>query len=187
MASVRPGHRRKQVLIKKDFQYKFILKFCLVILAGIIVSTGLLFFFSQGTLTTSFSDSRLVIKDTGFAILPGAIFTNLITLALITIAAIAVTLYVSHKVAGPMFRFEADLKVIGQGDLKMKVRLREKDQLMDFVSHLNSMTSSLHEKVVDIREGVEQLTEIASGQDTPQELIDGLKALNEKFESNFKL
>ena len=86
-----------------------------------------------------------------------------------------------------MFRFEADLKVIGQGDLKMKVRLREKDQLMDFVSHLNSMTSSLHEKVVDIREGVEQLTEIASGQDTPQELIDGLKALNEKFESNFKL
>jgi methyl-accepting chemotaxis protein len=187
MASVSPLHRRKQVLIKKDFQYKFILKFCLVILAGITVSTGLLFLFSQGTLTTSFNDSRLVIKDTGFAILPGAIFTNLITLALITIATIAVTLYVSHKVAGPMFRFEADLKVIGQGDLTMKVRLRQKDQLMEFVNHLNSMTSNLHGKVVDIREGIDQLTEAASKQDAPQELIDGLKELNRKIESNFKL
>ena len=75
-----PGQQtqqRKTHLIKKEFQYKFILKFCLIILAGVIVSTSLLFAFSQDTLTSSFNQSRLVIRSTGYAILPAVVYTNL--------------------------------------------------------------------------------------------------------------
>jgi len=39
-------HRRRQYFIKRDFQFRFILKFCLIVLAGVIISTGLLFLFS---------------------------------------------------------------------------------------------------------------------------------------------
>ena len=37
--------KRKIHFIKKDFQFRFILKFCLVILAGVTISTGLFSFF----------------------------------------------------------------------------------------------------------------------------------------------
>lgn len=179
--------KRRRYFIKKDFQFRFIFKFCLLILLGVVISTGLLFLFSQDTLTSSFDQSRLVIKQTSFAILPAAIYTNVITLALITLATIAVTLFVSHKLAGPMFRFEEDIKVIGDGDLTKRVRLRKKDQLTAIVDSLNGMTTSLHEKLLTIHREVEQLTETASEQNAPQELIDGLKALHQKIETNFKL
>ena len=68
--------KRKIHFIKKDFQFKFILKFCLVVLAGVTISTGALFFFSSDTLTSSFQDSRLVIKSTSLAILPIVLYTN---------------------------------------------------------------------------------------------------------------
>ena len=187
MTQERPHFRRRHYFIKKGFQFRFILKFCLLILLGVVISTGLLFLFSQDTLTSSFDKSKLVIEKTAFAILPAAIYTNLITLGLITLATIAVTLFVSHKLAGPMFRFEADLKVIGDGDLTKIVRLRKKDQMMSIVESLNQMTASLREKLITVHSSVEQMTEKASGQGASQELIDGLKDLRQKIEDNFKI
>ena len=180
-------YKRRQYFIKKDFQFKFILKFCLIVLIGTILSTGLLFLFSQGTLTSSFQQSRLVIKNTSLAILPAVIYTNLITLGLITLATIVVTLFVSHKIAGPLFRFEKELKEIEKGDLTKSIRLRKKDQTTDMADSLNKMTAGLHEKVLDIRTGVENLIELASKQNAPQELIEDLNHLHQKIGINFKI
>ncbi len=141
------NYKRKTVYIKQDFQFKFILKFCLLLVAGVVISTGLLFLFSQGTLTSSFENSRLVIRDTGTAILPAILMTNLITLGIICVAAIFVTLYISHRIAGPMFRFETDLKKIESGDLCLKINLRQKDQFSEMAAALNNMTKGLHRKI----------------------------------------
>ena len=120
MSQGKKPYTRSHYFIKKDFQTKFILKFCLLLLAGVIVSTGLLFLFSQDSLTSSFQNSRLVIKNTALAILPTVVYTGLITLALLAIATIIVTLFISHRIAGPMFRFEKELKEIGEGNLTKK-------------------------------------------------------------------
>ena len=180
-------YRRKNYFIKRDFQSKFILKFCLIILIGTILSTGLLFLFSQGTLTSSFQQSRLVIKNTSLAILPAVIYTNLITLGMITLATIVVTLFVSHKIAGPLFRFEKELKEIEKGNLTKSIKLRKKDQTTDMADSLNKMSAGLHEKVLDIRIGVENLIESASKQNAPQELIEDLNHLHQKIGMNFKI
>lgn len=180
-------YKRKNYFIKRDFQSKFILKFCLIILIGTILSTGLLFLFSQGTLTSSFQQSRLVIKNTSLAILPAVIYINLITLGLITLATIVVTLFVSHKIAGPLFRFEKELKEIEKGDLTKSIKLREKDQTTNLADSLNKMTAGLHEKVLEIRTGVENLIESASKQNAPQELIEDLNHLHQKIGMNFKI
>ena len=179
-------YKRKQLYIKKDYQLRFILKFCLIILAGAFISTGLLFLFSQGTLTSSFEHSRLVVKNTSFAILPAAILTNIITLILITLASIVVVLFISHKIAGPMFRFEKDLNEIGQGEFTKKITLRKKDQFTDMADNLNNMTTNLHDKVLAIQTEVEQLLESASKHKTP-ELIGGLNHLHQSIHKHFKI
>ena len=106
MARQKPQFRRRNYFVKKDFQLGFIVKFCALVLLGVVISTGLLLFFSQDTLTSSFQQSRLVIRNTAWAILPAALLTNLITLGLISFATILVTLFISHKLAGPLFRFD---------------------------------------------------------------------------------
>ena len=179
--------KRKLRFIKKDFQLKFILKFCLLILAGVIISTGALFFFSSGTLTSCFKDSRLVITNTSLAILPTVIYTNLITLGLITIASIAVTLIVSHRLFGPLYRFEKDLQEIGRGNLVKHISLRKEDQLKDFVVSINNMTASLHSKVSHIQSEVFQVIKSASLENVPKEIIEELDRLHQKIGTNFKL
>ena len=179
--------KRKIHFIKKDFQFKFILKFCLVVLAGVTISTGALFFFSSGTLTSSFQDSRLVIKSTSLAILPVVLYTNLITLGLITLASIAVTLFVSHRLFGPLYRFEMDLKDIGTGNLLKQIRLREKDQLTEVVATINKMTTEIHRKVSGIRGEVNQIIKSASRENVPEEIIEELNRLRQGIDARFKL
>ena len=180
-------HRRKQYFIKKRFQFRFILKFCLLLLGGVIISTALLFFFSKGTLTSSFRDSRLVIENTGSAILPAVIYTNLITLALISIAVIAVTLFVSHKIAGPMYRFENELKQVSQGNLTKHITLRQEDQMTDIGDELNVMIASLHDRVAEIQSHVDRLVETADAQSLPAETVDQLKQLQKRVNERFTL
>ena len=187
MSHAAESYKRRKFLIKKEFQVRFILKFCLLLLVGIAISTGLLFLFSQDTLTSSFEQSRLVIKSTGQAILPSVIYTNLITLGLVTLATIVVTLFVSHKIAGPMFRFEKELKQVAEGDLTKRVVLRKKDQITDMAGCLNDMISSLHEKLLDIQTDVERIRQSASRQNAPKELIEELNKLHQNIANNFRI
>ena len=110
MSKDKKSNRRKNYFIKKGFQVRFILKFCSLVLVSVIMSTGLLFLFSRGTLTTSYQQSRLIIRNTASAILPTTIYINLVILGLITLATIVIILIISHKLAGPLFRFEKELK-----------------------------------------------------------------------------
>ena len=179
--------KRRVRFIKKDFQVRFILKFCLLVLAGTALSTGALFFFSSGTLTSSFQDSRLVIKSTSLAILPVVLYTNLITLALIALATAVVTFIISHRLFGPLYRFEKNLEEIGNGNLVKKIRLRKKNQLTDFVATINNMTSSLNSRVSHIEVGLAEIIETAPLKNLPEETTEELKRLYGKIGTSFKL
>ncbi|MCD6298210.1 MAG: methyl-accepting chemotaxis protein [Deltaproteobacteria bacterium] len=181
------SYKRRHFFVKKGYQFVFILKFCLIVIAGAVISTGLLFLFSQGTLTSSFRNSSLAIEKTGFAILPSVLYTNIITLILILLATITVVLFISHKIAGPMFRFEKELKEIGQGNLTKSIRLRNKDQITDMATDLNSMTASLHDKVTAIQNDVEQVIEFASKQNASEKIIEELRHLDQSIHKHFKL
>ena len=186
MAQNRP-YKRRHFFVKKGYQFVFILKFCLIVIAGALVSTGLLFLFSQGTLTSSFQNSSLVIENTGFAILPSVFYTNIITLVLILLATITVVLFISHKIAGPMFRFEKELKEIGQGDLTKMIRLRNKDQITEIATGLNSMTANLHDKVAAIQNELEQAIELASKENASEKVMEELRNLDQSIHKRFKL
>ena len=187
MGQNKSPHRRKYYFIKRDFQLKFIIKFCLVVLIGVAIATGLLLLFSQDTLTSSFNQSRLEIKSTALAIFPTVLYTNLITLGLITLATIAVMLFISHKLAGPLFRFEKEIEVIGEGDLTRAIKLRKEDQIIEMADSLNRMSTQLREKLLGIQADLTHIIESASKRNRSDKLIDDLKDLHHKIETSFKI
>ncbi len=187
MAKNKLNNQRKTHIVKMDFQIGFILKFCLLLLLGVVISTGLLFLFSQDTLTSSFHQSRLVITTTGMAILPAVIYTNLITLGLITIAAIFVTLYISHKIAGPIYRFEKELKTIGSGNLTTKINLRENDQVRDMADSINIMVETLREKMQSIQTTVDDMKSCSAQSSAPEDIVLMIENLDKKIQETFKI
>jgi len=111
----------------------------------------------------------------------------LVILGLITLATIVIILIISHKLAGPLFRFEKELKEIGKGNLTTVISLRKKDQIADLADSLNNMTDSLRDRVLAIQKEVEHLTETASQVNAPEEIVEQLNQLHQKIVSNFKI
>jgi methyl-accepting chemotaxis protein len=175
---------RRQYFIKKDFQTRFIVKFILVLVIGGFISVGLTLLTTRGTLTTSFVDSRLLIQDTPLVILPSVVLTTVISIAVVGIIVAIVTLLVSHKIAGPMFRFEKDIERIARGDLKSQIHLRKGDQFQEMVTSINAMIDSLNVKLSEIRE---EVVKQAENQALPEACRAEFDKLNQKINSRFML
>ena len=54
---------------------------------------------------------------------------------------------VSHRMAGPVFKFEKSCATVGEGDLTHRVFLRKGDQLTDLQDQFNNMTGAVNEVV----------------------------------------
>lgn len=153
--------KRRQYYIKKDFQARFIARFFGILVLGGLISVALTFANNRDTLTAVYANSRLMIQNTSLAIMPSVIFTTIITTLVISLVAVVVTLLVSHKIAGPMFRFEKDIQRITGGDLKSRIHIRKGDQFQEMAVSLNEMVQSLSDRITEVRDnGGSQSAEI---------------------------
>ncbi len=177
--------KRRKFFIDREFQSKFIIKFCLLVILACILFGGLIYLLSSETATTTFENSRLVIKSTADYLLPLLALTSLITIIVVGLAMIITTLFISHKIAGPAYRFEKVANVIASGDLTLDVSLRSKDQLQPIAKSLAEMVKKLRFQILKIKEGISELTncveKIKSSQDEKLKvhIIDLEKVINE--------
>lgn len=173
--------------IKRDFQIRFILKLCLLTLVGGLIFSGMILIFSQGTLTTSFHEARVVVKETSIAVLPAVIYTNLMMLAIALLAVAGVIFYLTRKIIKPLFRFEDDIEAIGKGDLTTKIRYRTHDQTTLLAQNINLMTASLNGKVRGIQSGLQQIIESASNKEVPEGFVVDLIRVHRRIGRIFKI
>ena len=112
-----------------------------------------------------------------------------------------ISVFVSHKIAGPVYRLEETTKLIAAGDLTHKVHLRQGDELGDLQDAFNSMSDSLCNMVKKDREVIDRLGKTGDSlrqkidsknldQETMEEIAYELNAIIEELKlvtSNFKL
>ena len=60
-------------------------------------------------------------------------------------------IFVSHKMAGPMYRFEHSAEAIKKGDLKARFKIRKGDEMRKTASFLEGMTESLRVDIEKIK------------------------------------
>lgn len=154
------GYKRKNYFINRVFQSEFILKFCGLVIIGSAVFGIILYLFSKHTLTTSFENSRLVIKSTADYIFPGLLFGGLIVSIFTALAASVVVVLMTHRIAGPMYRFEKYINEIGSGRFCSDLKIRKKDQFQNVAGSLNKMTQDLKLGLIEVNEVSEKLDKL---------------------------
>lgn len=179
-------NRRKNYYIKKDFQRNFILKFCILALAGSAVSGIIIYAMSLTTVTTTFENSKLVIKSTADFILPAVLLSSLAFIIVVGIASIAITLFTSHKIAGPLYRMEKDIREVAAGNLRQEFNLRVGDEIRPMAEALNEMSGFLKGRISIMKLLIADLEsyERHSGSSLPPDIkkkIEALKAEADKF------
>lgn len=154
------GNKRRQYFINKTFQSEFILKFCGIVMLGSIVFAVILYLFSKHTLTTSFENSRLVIKSTADYIFPGLLFGGIIAAIITAFAASVVVMLMTHRIAGPMYRFERYVNEIGAGGFCPDLKIRKKDQFQNMADGLNKMTQGLKFGLLEVNNVSDKLDKL---------------------------
>jgi len=183
----KPRNRRRNYFIDKKFQRNFIIKFCSLVVLGSVISGAIIYAMSMSTVTTTFENSRLKIKTTADYILPAVLLSSVIVIFLIGIAAIAVTLFTSHKIAGPLYRIEQDIKEIESGNLQKKISLRHSDEIKRLAAGLNDMTETIRTDVDEVKKGIREIEDIVQSSDgvplKANEKIKDVKSVLRKFKT----
>ena len=70
----------------------------------------------------------------------------------------AFSIFITHKLAGPVFVFERMAKDIAGGDLTIRVKLRKGDDLLDLSGDLNQMADNLESLLINLDEEYKKLS-----------------------------
>lgn len=145
MTTTKKTFRRRQYIIKKGLQFRYIgIVFALALLASIV--TGYTVFATGWTLlgeklANVYPQGRLVyvFRTTNLALMRNLLFVSPFIFIL--------GLFFSHKIAGPVYRIEKSLYEIIKGNLTLKIRLRKGDELWDLANLLTTLTESFNNSV----------------------------------------
>jgi methyl-accepting chemotaxis protein len=172
--------RRRIRIVKMEFQRDFILKFCAIIIFSALVISAIVYILSMSSATTVFENSRLEIKRTADFILPLLILSSLVAIIAAGAVTIIVTLFISHRIAGPLYRMEKDIADVTNGNLGLNIRVREKDELQNLAKSLDQMVKSIRNTVVEVKNELADISDATlSDKDKPR--LGKAKNLLKKF------
>ena len=135
MAEDNQRFQRKTVLVKRSLQLKYIgMVFLSVLVASLIVGGDIYYSLTQVMLTECPSVTDRVVQFNAFIVAKVALYLALMLL---------ISLYVSHRFAGPIYRFEKSAQAVAGGDLTHRVSLRTGDELMELQEEFNAMVAGL--------------------------------------------
>lgn len=172
-------NRRRNYYIDKQFQGLFVMKFCALVAASSAISGTIIYFMSKNTVCTTFEHSKLTIKSTADFILPAVLLSSIVSIILIGLATIMVTLFTSHKIAGPLYRLAKDVQEIAAGNLKIVFRLRTGDELKPFLASMNDMIIAIRDRIAGIKQ---DLDSVEASVNLPAEAKNGMRRMRESLE-----
>jgi len=151
MADEDQRFQRKTVLVKRSLQLKYIgMVFLSVLVASMIVGGDVYYSLMRVMLTECPSVTDRVVQFNTVLLVKIGLYLGLMLL---------ISLYVSHRFAGPIFRFEKSCQSLSAGDLTHRVALRTGDELMELQEEFNAMAGALQALVQKDRNLAQRLSE----------------------------
>lgn len=141
-------YRRKVRLINPGLQLKLTLVFLCVAVTCILVQFTLL----SGTLTEITENSPQVAR-----VLYSSLWKHLlVTLGLLVPLTLSVGILVTHRVAGPAYRFEQFFKAVSAGKDPGECRTRKGDELDELCEAINDAMEYMRARMGDAKPAAEQ-------------------------------
>lgn len=178
------AYKRRTLFIQRAFQGKFILWMLGVIVLFGVCSAFILYLLLASDLESESFSAHVRIADTWQKLGLSIVVGNAVSAVFSGISVVMVVLYLSHKIAGPMYRFQQIFTRIGAGDLEAPTHLRENDQMKELASALDDMLVQLRQQrdrrigaLQDARGTLARIRELSSSAKPEfDELIDRIEA-----------
>jgi methyl-accepting chemotaxis protein len=112
-------------------------------------------------------------------LLPWLILVNTIGL----IAVLVLAFILTHRISGPAYHLIQDLKKVGDGDLTVATAFRKHDRLQKVAQAMTHAVSALRYKVIELKEGVAGLAELAENKPDVKDKLDEINQSLDKLKT----
>lgn len=182
---------RRQYIVDANSQYRVLAVIVIYIVVAVFL-TGLLMFMPSFIGLVGKIDQQQFEPAKELLILHKRFWPSF----LIVVVVLSVhSVFIFHRIFGPLFRFKATMKQIAVGDLSFNFRIRKKDFLKDEERVMNKMINSLRDKIDTLKKDnvalckkVDQLSQNVNEHDTAPESIQDdvaeIRSLQEEITKN---
>jgi methyl-accepting chemotaxis protein len=157
------GYRRKNYVIDKPFQFRFVATFLILVVMALALFTAASaayywirylygdnifseFIFIQKQVSVETEEGEIVTRSEMQApvnrisfVLPPILINNVVIMVLIAVIGI----FYSHRIAGPAYRIQRDIQRALQGEKGIKIRLRKNDKLKELADSVSTLIEEL--------------------------------------------
>ena len=143
--------KRRNYFIKRDLQGKYIFSFFIFVITGSIIFTIIFSLLSADTLTVVYDNYNLQIGKTPLVLLREILSTNWIFIVAGGLTVVVLSVFLTHRFAGPLFRFEKSIDEMTKGNLNFMIRLRAKDEGKELAEKINRLILMLSSNLREVR------------------------------------
>ncbi|MBQ7908014.1 MAG: HAMP domain-containing protein [Elusimicrobiaceae bacterium] len=134
--------KRRTIFIKKGLQFRYMTLIILSVLAGLLIMSFELVF----TLSEMF-DQHPVLLQPLYEHFPRLAYGFIYKIIIYIVFVILISAILSHRMAGPVYRFEQTCKAIAKGDFSQRIHLRKGDQFTELQDEFNKMMDRVEEEI----------------------------------------
>jgi hypothetical protein len=179
-------NRRHIILINRDFQFKLIGKFIIINILIMIIFGFFLYIFLNSEVESNLLSAHVTYKNVKDMLFPIILTLSIINVLVSSIIIAVFVLYASHKVAGPLYRFNEALTSILNKNLKTFTALREGDQLYDCSITLTQVSQVLTKDISEIKDAITDVKNLCNKSSQKEKIIKKVKEL-ENIISQYQL
>jgi methyl-accepting chemotaxis protein len=176
-------HKRRQFFIDKEYQGRYIFNAFISIVVGSVIFALIFALFSSNTFSIVYEDYHLRLGTTPGLLLNKIFSAQWLFIILGGIAIAVAALFLSHRVAGPFFRFEKSLEEMMAGDISGRIQLRKNDEGKRLAEKINGLADMMAVSLGEIRQDAEEIRKscnaLESADGVSLEEITRIKELNE--------
>lgn len=166
---------------KSFFSFGF--RVFLYLVAGLFVSDILMYYVTDHRLGDSYYEAMVVLNIARHTTLITTVAVNTIIHLLVLILVLAASLVLTHRISGPMYRFEKVAEAVTEGDLSVNVKLREKDYMKPQAEELGAAIAAMRGSIGDtvaasgsLREKLARLEDAPSSGEEPGDIVRGMRS-----------
>ncbi len=149
--------RRRNYFIKKELQGKYIFNFFIFVIAGSILFSLIFSYLSFNTLTVVYKNYNLQIGKTPLILLKEILSAHWIFIFTVGISIVIISMFLTHRFAGPMYRFEKSVEEMINGNFNFEIRLRKRDEGKELAEKMNRLINLMSSKFKDMRDIFDEL------------------------------
>jgi methyl-accepting chemotaxis protein len=144
--------KRRNYFIKKDMQGRYIFSFFIFVIAGGVLLTIIFSLLSANTLTIEYRNYDLRLGRTPIILLREILSAHWIFLLAGGLLVVLVSMFLTHRFAGPVYRFEKSVEEMLKGNFNFEIRLRSGDEAKELAGMLNEFNTFLSSRLREMRD-----------------------------------